>query len=128
MAEDPGDNLPAWSPDGKWIAFRSARSGENRIWRAPAEGGAAEQLTHGWSQGQPRWSPDGNAIYFVAGADRGSNIWALSLDDGREHSVTDFTGRPGRPGAFALATDGEHLYFTWENLVGDLWVMDIVAE
>ena len=41
---------------------------------------------------------------------------------------TDFTGRPGRPGGFALATDGDYLYFTLENDVGDLWVMDVVGE
>jgi hypothetical protein len=28
----------------------------------------------------------------------------------------------------ALATDGEHLYFSWREDVGDIWVMDVVYE
>ena len=31
-----------------------------------------------------------------------------------------------RPGALAFATDGEYLYFTWEETLGDIWVMDVV--
>ena len=45
-----------------------------------------------------------------------------------ERSLTDFGGRPGTLGTFGLATDGDYLYFTWQNDVGDLWVMDVVDE
>ena len=126
LADTPGDNLPAWSPDGRWIAYRSRRSGDLRIWRSPAEGGEAEQLTHGTSAGQPRFSPDGKELYFAAGGDRGSDIWSVSLEDGAERAVTDFHGRPGTIGGFGLATDGSSLYFTWDDNIGDLWVMDVV--
>ena len=43
-----------------------------------------------------------------------------------ERPVTDFTGRPGTLGVFGLATDGSYLYFTWDEDIGDLWVMDVV--
>src|SRR5262249_31325766 len=37
---------PAWSPDGKWIAYFSDKSGEYELWLTPAEGkGEAKQLT-----------------------------------------------------------------------------------
>ena len=36
---------PSWSRDGKWIYFASDRSGEYQVWKMPAGGGEAVQLT-----------------------------------------------------------------------------------
>ena len=47
------------------------------------------------------------------------------MSNGTEHPVTDFEGRPGNLGGHGLATDGEYLYFTWEQDLGDLWVMSV---
>ena len=52
----------------------------------------------------------------------------MSLEDGRESPVTDFSGRYGSLFWFSLATDGDYLYFTWEEDLGDIWVMDVVQE
>ena len=57
---------PQWSPDGKWIAFTSSRSGKNNVWLIRADGGEAEQLTDvksGVSGFQ--WSPDGAWVAFA---------------------------------------------------------------
>ena len=43
-----------------------------------------------------------------------------------ERPVTDFRGRRGTLNEFALATDGDYLYFVWEENLGDIWVMDVV--
>src|SRR5512144_2120553 len=54
------DAYPLFSPDGKWIAFASKRTGNWDIFAAPVEGGPARQLT--WNPGTdiPQgWSPDG---------------------------------------------------------------------
>src|SRR5207302_1584076 len=37
--------VPSWSQDGKWIYFASDRGGRFEIWRAPAQGGSAGQIT-----------------------------------------------------------------------------------
>jgi hypothetical protein len=44
-AHPAADLRPAWSPDGKWIAFASDRDGGWRLYRVPASGGAVEQVT-----------------------------------------------------------------------------------
>jgi Tol biopolymer transport system component len=86
---------------------------------ASAEGGEPQQLTEGPSVGNPRWSFDGREIYFV----RDTNLWVVSVEDRTERRLTDLVGRQGDVGP--SATDGEYLYFSWEEDVGDLWVMDV---
>jgi dipeptidyl aminopeptidase/acylaminoacyl peptidase len=68
-----GDSGLTWSPDGKWIAFASARHDTWDIdravdlWRVRADGRApAEQLTEtGFNFARPSYSPDGSDLAFV---------------------------------------------------------------
>ncbi len=123
------NNLPRWSPDGEWIVYWSAREGRApRLFRAPAAGGEPEQLTEGPVAGHPVLSPDGKVIYFGGSAERNGELWAVSLDDRKERALTDFTRRRGELGTYALATDGDYLYFTWQDDLGDIWVMDVVTD
>jgi dipeptidyl aminopeptidase/acylaminoacyl peptidase len=61
------DTSPRWSPDGKRIAFISAREEKPQLFLMPAFGGEPERLTE--NKGGVRaiaWSPDGRSIAFVA--------------------------------------------------------------
>src|SRR5947207_9950538 len=60
-------SAPAWSPDGRWLAFGSNRSGKRNVWRVALDGsGGAERLTDVTGElGEFRWSPDGRQIAFV---------------------------------------------------------------
>jgi len=61
---------PRWSPDGKRIAFLSARSGASNVWVIALEGGEAEQLSNSrGAVGTFRWSHNGQFIAFTAPAD-----------------------------------------------------------
>jgi dipeptidyl aminopeptidase/acylaminoacyl peptidase len=54
---------PAWSPDGKWIAFISDRDGKRQLYRIAIEGGEAEPLTRGDEDVNAfAWAPDGQRI------------------------------------------------------------------
>ena len=128
LTVDPGrDRFPQWSPDGKWLVFSSDRTGVQRLWRVPATGGEPEPVTQG-PAGFSRWSPEGMQIYFLGDAERAGNLWVVSLEDGEERPVTDLVGRRGKLAPFALATDGSDLFFTWQEDLGDLWVMDVAGE
>jgi dipeptidyl aminopeptidase/acylaminoacyl peptidase len=58
-----------FSPDGKWLAFRAGKSGEEQLWRmsvAGIPGAEAEQLTKGKAGIRAwRWAPDSRRIYFT---------------------------------------------------------------
>lgn len=61
------DSSPAWSPDGKALAFLSGRGGSSQIYLLSMEGGEPRQLTH-ISTGADlvKWSPDGKTIAFTS--------------------------------------------------------------
>jgi len=59
------DGLPDWSTDGQWIYYLSIASGTAaNIWRMPAHGGPAEQITKDGGS-EPQLSPDGRYIYYL---------------------------------------------------------------
>ena len=61
------DNQPRWSPNGKQIAFVSAREEKPQIFLISPFGGEADKLTESKSGVQSfQWSPDGGRIAFVA--------------------------------------------------------------
>jgi Tol biopolymer transport system component len=65
-----GERRPAWSPDGRWIAYERSAPGhprETSIWLLDVETGRTHRLTSGRSDVSPAWSPDGRQIAFVRG-------------------------------------------------------------
>ncbi len=120
-----GDDLfPQWSVDGQSLAFFSDRAGEGRLWRVSPNGGSPEPLTLGPAR-FGRWAPDGEWLYFTGWEARLGNLFGLSLRDATERAVTDLAGKPGSLGSYALAVGDRHLYFTWEENVGDLWTTPV---
>ncbi|HWZ57737.1 MAG TPA: S9 family peptidase [Gemmatimonadaceae bacterium] len=67
-----GESSPKWSPDGRTVAFLSARGASEegqkpQIWLLPVDGGEARQLTHapGGAEGFA-WSPDGSQVSYLS--------------------------------------------------------------
>jgi Tol biopolymer transport system component len=125
-SERTTEYFPQWSPDGAWLAFASNRVHDSyHVWRIPVSGGPLEQVTRQRAYFY-RWSPDGTHLYYHSPGSR--ELWSVSLSDGVERPVTRFGDKPGRLGGLGLAVGDDYLYFTWENDLGDIWVMDLVTE
>ena len=59
---------PAWSPDGKWIAYVSWSSDGGQLWKIPSSGGTAVQLSKSLAvYSNPVFSPDGSRIVLLRG-------------------------------------------------------------
>ncbi len=62
---EKSESSPSFSPDGKWIAFVSARDGDDNLYLMPTSGGEARRLTNvSTGVSESLWSPDGKWIAF----------------------------------------------------------------
>jgi dipeptidyl aminopeptidase/acylaminoacyl peptidase len=106
------DSSPAWSPDGKLIAYttqldpRLFQYATHHLAVSPAAGGSARVLTQSFDRNatEPRFSPDGNSIYFIADDD-GTQILARVPATGGE--VTRAISGRFLLYAYSLAKNGD---------------------
>ncbi len=74
------DDNPVWSPDGKWIAFSSNRTGNDDIFIVPSDGGESRRITwHSGGDVPSDWTPDGKKILFRSTRD-GQDNGLFSID------------------------------------------------
>ena len=116
-----GPMSPAWSPDGRWIAF--AMAGD--IWRIPAAGGTAEQLTRGpWYHFEPSWSPDGSRIVMTVETGEGLDIALLEVDRGAVTLLVEGGGVDVQP---AWGPDGRFVYFATAEAGMDIHRIEVAT-
>ena len=127
---DAGANAQP-SPDGKWIAFVSARDGWDHIYVIPSAGGAATQITKGKFEGwRPAWSPDSTRIAFDANTPENygtRHLYVATIGGDPAHAtITPITSGRGTNIAPAWSPDGTRLVYqhTDPHNSADLYVVD----
>jgi len=80
---------PAWSPDGRKIAFRSTRNGNRDLYVMNADGSGKRNLTQNaaWDS-RPSWSPDGQKIAFVSNRDGRLEAYVMNADGSGQRRLT----------------------------------------
>ena len=86
------DENPAWSPDGRKIAFERAADVANDladdIWVMNADGTDARRLTrHPVLDRDPDWSPDGRRIAFVRAWPNALHVMVMNADGSSQHRL-----------------------------------------
>jgi dipeptidyl aminopeptidase/acylaminoacyl peptidase len=67
LTQSGHDSSPAWSPDGKTLAFLSSRDGNSQVYELSMDGGEAHAVTHlSTGADMVKWSPDGKTIAFTS--------------------------------------------------------------
>jgi Tol biopolymer transport system component/tRNA A-37 threonylcarbamoyl transferase component Bud32 len=137
VAREP--HSPAWSPDGRWIAYVSGNSGyastesfgniaPSSISVVAAAGGAATRVTDDQSLNvSPAWGP-GGSLLFVSSREGGRDIYQVTLKRSGEPAgppVRLTTGLGAH--SISVSTDGTRLAYTAFTETSNVWSVPIPA-
>ncbi|MFQ5512506.1 MAG: glycosyltransferase family 39 protein [Candidatus Krumholzibacteriia bacterium] len=122
----PGSvHVPAWSPDGRLIAFRNTdENGVGGIYTVTAEGAALRLVAEvGARQDEIAWSGDGRSIAFAASQMGNLDIYSVDIASGQITEVVSDAGNDFSP---AWSRAAEELVFC-SNRSGavEIWIKDL---
>jgi Tol biopolymer transport system component len=120
LTNDPEEDYdPAWSPDGKLIAFQARRDdGQGEIYVMNQDGTEQTRLTNKATREEaPSWSPDGTRIAYAS-----NDIYVMNADGTNTLNVTGTSESERLP---SWSPSGEKIAFT-KRLAGnwEIFVMD----
>jgi tricorn protease len=121
------ERSPAWSPDGRWIAYFSDQSGEYELYIRQSDGKSEPQaLTSGGAvfRYDPTWSPDAKRIAFT---DKTGALYVHTVES-KDTKFVDQDPWAGRA-AVNWSHDSTWLAYTktGENRQSAIWLYDVEA-
>jgi Tol biopolymer transport system component len=121
--------VPAWSPDGKTIAYMRAPKGHDEIWLMNSDGSNQRQLTTPPSMGDnystdstPDWSPAGDQIVFTRRYRGRTDVYVIRADGSGLSRLTKQAGLHSWP---RWSPDGKRIVFVRHvRRTAGIYVMD----
>jgi Tol biopolymer transport system component len=136
------DGQPAWSPDGRRLALKTAQFGSNQLAVINADGTGETLLTRTFfvSEGQPAWSPDATKLLYRRTPQnplvQNADTWVLDIEESAAHPLLPATDpvllRTGDERYPSYSPNGKQIAFRGDldlaEPSGDeeLYVMDVV--
>jgi eukaryotic-like serine/threonine-protein kinase len=107
FATDAGyQSSPAWSPDGKTLAYVAAVDGVLQVFTKNIGSSERAQVTHAtFDCREPFWGPDGTRLYYVSLAGYRDGLWSISTVGGEPELVMEKVSHA------TLSPDGKTLAF-----------------
>ncbi|HVR98360.1 MAG TPA: hypothetical protein VMW27_17225 [Thermoanaerobaculia bacterium] len=119
---------PAWSPDGRRIAFYGNRKGQFDIFSYDLEKNEITNLTNDTIyDGAPTFSPDGRSLVFVSVVGQGwAKLFRMDLDNpGQRFQLTTGESNENDP---IYSPDGKRLYYTSDsNGLQNIYSLDLAT-
>jgi Tol biopolymer transport system component len=116
---------PAFSPDGRTVAFQAVSRGQSDIYMVDLETGELTNFTNDEIyDGAPEFSPDGSYLVVTSEVDEGTKLFRVPLDDpGRRFQLTYGESNENDP---VFSPTGRRLYFTSDRADGieNIWGLD----
>ena len=114
ISSSRGDGGSRISPDGRYIAFQSWRSGSPEVWMCDRDASNPVQLTFfgGPQIGAPSWSPDSRRIVFDLRSSGNTELYIVNVDGGPPKRFPAGTANASNP---FWSADGHWIYFNTER-------------
>jgi TolB protein len=100
---------PAWSPDGKQLAYVSFESQKAVVWVQDVGSGQRRMVANfRGSNSAPAWSPDGRELALTLSRDAVAQLYLMPRDGGTPRRLTQSSAIDTEP---AFSPDGRQIYF-----------------
>jgi Tol biopolymer transport system component/imidazolonepropionase-like amidohydrolase len=127
ILEDGYDaHAPAWSPDGKRIAFQAYRDNTWNIWTVNRDGSGLRRETSGpFDDREPHWSPDGQRLAFSSDRSGHYDIWVLTLATGSLQQMTTNAANESGP---AWSPDGSEIAYVSDRTARGVYAATVTTK